>query len=114
MDTFRPAQFAVAAISQEQFREFTGGYAAPAALEENGWLMDETASFGGLVLRDTTDNDWGYAVVGRDTQFCFRAIAQRRCFDTRYQARMELQERIASLLTRPQRIFPKPLEDHSE
>jgi hypothetical protein len=114
MDTFRPIQCTVAAISQEQFREYCDGYAAPASLEENGWLMDETFSFAGLVLRDKADNDWGYAVLGRDTQFCFRAITNRRDFATRYEARIELQRKIAELLSHSQRIFPGPLEDNPE
>ncbi len=108
MARFRPIQCVVAAISQEQFRGFCGGYTAPASLEENGWLIDETVSFAGLVLRDKTDNDWGYAVLGRDTQFCFMAITKSRGFDTRYQARIQLQNKIAELLSHPQRIFPKP------
>ena len=108
MDAFRPIQCGVAAISQEQFREFCDGYAAPVSLEENGWLMDETCSFAGLVLRDRAENDWGYAVLGRDAHFCFRAITNTRGFDTRYNARIELQNKIAELLSHPQRIFPRP------
>ena len=103
-NTFRPVQCAVAAISQEQFRE-SCGYTVPTSLEENGWLMDGTFSFVGLVLRDKTDNDWGYAVLGRDAQFCFRPIENKRGFATRYEARTELQHKIADFLSHPQRIF---------
>ncbi len=106
MHVVRPAQFAVAAIPQEVFEESCGSVSEFEPLvEENGWLMDATASFFGVVLQDIKDKDWGYMVMGRDTQFRFISIDIKRRLPTRYQARMELQQRIAEYLSHPQRIF---------
>jgi hypothetical protein len=104
LQIIRPIQFAVAALSQTKFREVSG-YEAPSFVEESGWLMDATFSLAGIVLRDKMDNDWGYAVLGRDAAFRFRSIENKRGLSTRYQARIELQHRIAELLFHPQRIF---------
>lgn len=106
LQAMRPIQFAVAAISQNQFRE-SCGFIVPSSVpvEESGWLVDATSSFFGLVLQDKHDHDWGYMVLGRDAQFCFRSIDMKRSLATRYQARMELQQRMAGFLVNPRRIF---------
>jgi len=104
-----PTRVAVGAITREQFQEACG-FVIPESnplIEEHGWFMDESRSFLGLLIRHRVDNDWGYVVLGRDQQSCFRTIEIRASFPTRYQARMELQLRIAEILSHPQRIFPQ-------
>jgi hypothetical protein len=116
MKAIIPKQFTVAAITKEQFREACGFAVTEwnRVVEEHGWFTDETESFLGVVIRDKIDDDWGYVVLGRDTHFDFRAIVMQASLPTRYQARMELQHKIAGLLSHPQRIFPEgsPLSVH--
>lgn len=106
MRVIRPPQIMIAAIPREVFQEACGSVSEFEPLvEENGWLMDSTASFFGAVLQDRSDKDWGYMVFGRDTQFRFRSIDIKRRLPTRYEARGELQQKIASYLSHPRRIF---------
>lgn len=104
----QPKRFAVAAITKAQFQAACGFVleSNPFA-EEQGWFMDETEAFLGVVLRDKIDNDWGYVVLGRDEQFFFRSIEMQASRPTRDQARVELQEKISEILSHPQRIFPQ-------
>src|SRR3954462_4212434 len=43
--------------------------------EEVEWFVDSDEIVLGVLTRDFEDNDWGYAVLGRDTNQFFRAIA---------------------------------------
>jgi hypothetical protein len=106
VQAIRPPQITIAAIPREVFQGACGSVSEFEPLvDENGWLMDSTASFFGAVLQDRDDKDWGYMVFGRDTQFRFRSIDMKRRLPTRFQARMELQQRIAAYLSHPRRIF---------
>ena len=107
----RKPRYAIAAITRDEF-EATWGYVTldtNPVIEENGWFADESGGFLGVVTRDKVDNDWGYVVLARDEHSQFRAIEEEVSLPTRDEARMELQVKIAELLSSPQRIFP-----HSE
>lgn len=104
----QPKRFAIAAITKEQFQAACG-FAVPDSnhlVEEHGWFMDETGALLGVVIRDKIDGDWGYVVLGRDTQFCSRPVAMEASLHSRYKARAELQARMSRFLSHPQRIFP--------
>jgi hypothetical protein len=105
----RKPRLAVGAITKSEFHTACG-FAIPAPNpigEEQGWFSDETDSFLGVIVRDKIDNDWGFVVLARDEFFRFRAIRSECSLATRNQARMELQAKIAELLSSPQRIFPQ-------
>ena len=103
----RKPRLAVGAITKEEFHA-AWGFEEPNAIgEEHGWFSDEAGAFLGVVIRDKFDDDWGYAVLARDQYFRFRAIECKVSLATRYQARIELQLKMAELLSSPQRIFPQ-------
>lgn len=74
---------------------------------ENGWFVDDSESFLGVVFEDRTDHDWGYAIVARDEYFVFRAIDTAHSKPYRQTARIELQLAMAKLVMQGQRIFPQ-------
>lgn len=101
------ARISVHAIEKSEFQDFyETEYRCGPSLEERGWFADETLSFLGVVVRKKSDDKWGYVVLGRDPHFQFRAIESDTSFSTRYLARIELQHRIAGLLSKAQRFFP--------
>jgi len=105
----RVPRVGVAAMTKEDF-EYMCGYAIDDSnpiLTADGWFMDETESFLGVVVRDKTDQDWGYVVLARDEDFQFRAIETASSILARDLARIELQFAIAKLVGQSQRIFPQ-------
>jgi hypothetical protein len=104
----RMPRFAIAAISQSDFRSLFGFFIPfnPVG-EEHGWFCDETESFLGVIIRDKIDNDWGYVILGRDEYAQFRAIETEFNFSSRHVARAELQIAMAKFLSNPERIFPQ-------
>ena len=74
---------------------------------QDGWFMDETESFLGVVVWDKADQDWGYVVLARDEHFQFRAIKMADSVPEREVAAYELQLAIAGLLAESKRIFPQ-------
>ena len=103
----RSAAFAVAAITKSAFQSICG-FAVPDSNpfgEEHGWYSDDTNSFLGVVVRDKTDDDWGYVVLARDSYFQFRMIEVESSLPTREKAVGDVQLRIAKLLDHPKRIF---------
>jgi hypothetical protein len=106
---YRTPRLAVGAITKAEFQA-TCRFIVPDSNpigEQHGWFSDETGAFLGVVIRDKTDNDWGFVVLARDQYFQFRAIKSESSFTTRDRARMELQLKIAELLSSSQRIFPQ-------
>jgi hypothetical protein len=100
---------AVGAITKGDF-EYICGHAIDDShrfLTEDGWLMDETESFLGVVVIDKTDQDWGYVILARDEYFVFRAIETGASFTDREVARRELQFAIGKLVGESQGIFPQ-------
>ncbi len=104
----RPQRIAVGALPKQDFDRY-----CPAVLpmscdfaEQQGWFIDETESFIGVVCLDKSDNDWTWVVLARDENFIFRPIEVNSCLQSRDQARVEVQLKIAQLFSSPQRIFP--------
>lgn len=100
---------AVHAITKQDFQDACGFAISDEhpICEEHGWFSDASKSFLGVVVRDKSDNDWGYVVLARDERFCFRAVDIDVRFETRDEARMQLQFKVAQYLNSPQRIFPQ-------
>jgi hypothetical protein len=74
--------------------------------EEKGWFADESYSFLGVVVQDKTDQDWGWAIFGRDEHFLFRIIEWNTSLSTRYSAIDAMQRKMVKLASSPKRIFP--------
>ena len=105
----RAARVHVGAITKRDF-ERSCGFAVDDSnpfLTEDGWFMDETESFLGVVVQHKADQDWGYAILARDEQFQFRAIETAASKLSRLIARRELQFAISDLVAGAQRIFPQ-------
>ena len=75
--------------------------------KEEGWFIDETESFLGVVVKDKADQNWGYVILARDERFIYRAIDTAHSRPTRERARIELQLAMAKLVMQDQRIFPQ-------
>lgn len=74
---------------------------------EEGWFIDETESFLGVVVKHRADQDWGYVILARDEHSIFRAIETAADIPNRQDARISLQMAIAKLIMQGQRIFPQ-------
>ena len=108
----RPPRFprvSVAAITKSDFQNMCrfAIHDSNPFLTEEGWFIDETESFLGVVVKDKTDHDWGYVILARDEHFQFRAIETDASISTRDIAREALQLAIAKLAEEGQRIFPQ-------
>lgn len=101
----RPA-VAVQAINKREFESIFGFTDdAHPLIETQGWFTDVTESFLGTVIYDKQDKDWGYVVLARDPHFRFRAIKAESSLPSRRDAAQALQQEMAILVLRPQRIF---------
>ena len=99
----------VSAITKSEF-ETVCGFAVDDSnpfFTEEGWFMDETESFLGVVVLHKADRDWGYVILARDEHFQFRAIETAASKSSRLIARRELQFAISNLVAGAQRIFPQ-------
>ena len=99
----------VGAITKSEF-ETVCGFAVHDSnpfFTEEGWFMDETESFLGVVVLHKADRDWGYVILARDEHFQFRAIETAASKLSRLIARRELQFAISNLVTGAERIFPQ-------
>lgn len=97
---------AVEAIPREHFARLVGfSYQSHPLFEEHGWFADASESFVGVVLRDKSDEDWGWVILARDPHFVFRAIESDSSAIHRRAACQAMQQRILSLLMDPKRIF---------
>ena len=97
----------VAAITKSDFENICG-FAVDDSnpiLKEDGWFIDETESFLGVVVWHKADQDWGYVILARDEHFQFRAIDSAASMPERALARGELQLAIMKLVVEGQRIF---------
>ena len=79
--------------------------------EEKEWYSDEGGNVLGIVIRDRTDNDWGYVVLGRDKAGKFRWIDGRHSMATEKKARAELKQKLADLSASGKTVFPQGDED---
>lgn len=99
----------VSAIAKSEFEDMCGFslQGSNPYLTEEGWFMDETESFLGVVVQHKADQDWGYVILARDEHFRFRAICEAASKSSRLIARREMQFAISDLVAGPQRIFPQ-------
>lgn len=97
---------AVGGITKEEFYNWTG-FEPPESYSEDGWFCDEAIGFLGVVLRDNRDGKFGFSIWARDEFFDFFECESRTQLRTRFEAVRTLQQRIARLLTTPQRVFPR-------
>ena len=97
----------VCAISKREFEGMCSFafYDSHPYLTEEGWFMDETESFMGVVVQHKLDQAWGYVILARDEHFQFRAIEESASKSSRLIARRELQFAISNLVAGAQRIF---------
>jgi len=106
-DAYKEPFVLVEAIPKEQF-EYLFGYRTLETnpiLTEQGWFADHTGSFLGVLTQDKIDHDWGFVVLGRNSEFEFNAIELELEFATRDEARIQMQSKISSLLNKGKRIF---------
>ena len=99
----------VATISKSDFQDFCGFTVDDLNpfLAEDGWFIDGTEGFLGVVVQHKIDKDWGYVILARDEFFQFRAINSVASILVRDTARAELQFAMAKLAAVGQRIFPQ-------
>jgi hypothetical protein len=103
----RSPHFGIGAIPKKDFMQLCSHSLSDSnpIAEEQGWYVDETGSFLGVVARDKTDDDWTWVVLARDEHFAFRCIDVQASLPTRDEARIGVQLKIAELLSSPRRIF---------
>jgi hypothetical protein len=63
---------------------------ADSIFEETDWFADGEGVVIGVVTRDRRDDDWAYAVLGRDAQGTFRAFDNDAGLARREDARQQL------------------------
>ena len=97
----------VFAITRSEFEEMCGFavHDSNPPFTEEGWFIDETESFLGMVVQYKADQDWGYVILARDEHFQFCVIQTAASKLSRLIARRELQFAISNLVAGAQRIF---------
>lgn len=97
---------AIEAIPREYFVRVVGySYEANELFEEQGWFVDATESFVGVVLHDKADDEWTWVILARDPRYVFRAIETGSSAMHRREACQAMQQRMAQLVMEPKRIF---------
>lgn len=99
------APVAVGAIEKGEFAALTGHPGPPLPLLEDGWFSDDTQAFLGVLLRDTSDSTWGFAVLGHDQFGRFRAIDMGGDLKTRREGAHALQSKLVEYARGAQRVF---------
>lgn len=86
-----------------------GGYARDPGtltwLEEVEWFATGDERLLGVLVRDRTDNDWGWIILGHDERLRFRAIDVNSCLSTADEARQELMGKLESHNAEPDEVF---------
>ena len=75
--------------------------------EETEWFADREGVVIGVLARDRADDDWAYAVLGRDEQGTFRAFENDVSIVQRDDARLQLIRTMERVLSTGARIFPQ-------
>ena len=75
--------------------------------EEAEWYADYGEIVLGCILKDRTDQDWGYIVLGRDEKGLFRCIDVMMSFENIGAARSELFEKIQDRSRSGVKVFPQ-------
>ena len=79
--------------------------------EEVEWFADGNGTVLGVLTHDFGDDDWGYAVLGRDTNGTFRAIMCATSILDRDDARNQLVSEVKKALAGGETVFPQGDED---
>ena len=100
---------AISSISRREFDAFrpSRGSLVGVAWEEVEWFADEIANVIGVLTHDLTDDDWGYAVLGRDTNGVFRAVENDASIKPQERARARLMVDMERLAGTGQSVFPQ-------
>jgi len=96
------------AISLHRFNLLAGYARLPGAgivAEELEWYEAGNERFLGLLLRDRTDNDFGYSLLARDRLRRFRAVKFAHSFPSKKAARTALTAGLATCLKLPAKSF---------
>ena len=75
--------------------------------EETEWFADEEGIVIGVLARDRADDDWAYAVLGRDEQGTFRAFENDASIVRRDDARHQLISTMERAVFAGAKIFPQ-------
>lgn len=100
---------AVKPISQTKFDSYHPARTpiAEVVCEETDWYADDAGNVIGAVVRDRTDNDWGYVILGRDEHGHFRCFDQKASIQEKRTARTELIAAMSKVEASGQMEFPQ-------
>ena len=100
---------AIQHISRSQFDSYKPARSAMAQVmaEETDWYADDAGNIIGAVIRDRTDNDWGYVILGRDERDHFRCFDVQSSIDTERAARTQLLGAMAKVEASGKKEFPQ-------
>lgn len=97
-------------ITKARFDAFAAYSRHPMAAmmsEEVAWLADDAEHVLGVVLRDLTDSDFLYLVLGRDENGQFRCIYPSHSFETAERAKAKLAETLRQYEASGDTVFPQ-------
>ena len=96
-------------ISLRQFDAFepTRVPIAGVAWEELEWFADDAGNVIGVLTHDLKDDDWGYAVLGRDSNGVFRAIENDVSIERQDYARTRLIAEMERVAGTGRAVFPQ-------
>ena len=100
---------AINPISLRQFDTFEPTRVLIAGLvwEELEWFADEAGNVIGVLTHDLKDDDWGYAVLGRDGNGVFRAIENDVSIERQDYARTRLVAEMERVAGTGRAVFPQ-------
>jgi hypothetical protein len=98
------AAYGIGAVAKAEFHSISQ-WPEPQHLIEEGWFIDESGAFLGVVIFDPSNGDWGGILLSRDQYFNFSAVDSASGFESRNEARQSLQSRMLDFLLKPQRLF---------
>jgi hypothetical protein len=97
-------------LDQKRFNALAGRSRSPAAAyfsEELAWFANDEETVIGVLLRDTTDDDFAAVVLGRDEARAFRAFDQAASLASAEEAQSWLEGAIRWHTGRGKRVFPQ-------
>ena len=80
---------------------------ASVVAEDVEWYSDQAENVLGVLCRDRQDDDWGYAVLGRDERSVFRSIETEVSMPDADSARKSLHLRLSFYAVTGEKIFPQ-------
>lgn len=75
--------------------------------EELEWFADDAGNVIGVLTHDLKDDDWGYAVLGRDSNGVFRAIENDVSIERQDYARTRLIAEMERVAGTGRAVFPQ-------